>query len=114
MWSLIDDTPRGVTLHYIDCDLDKGLIIAQELDSDLNALETLKTTYDRLDFLAVEMFKKAFRYYRFWPQMQKQALGKGTYHTDKQGELLRKCIDDYDIKCDEFIRRYKEIVNVEK
>ena len=31
IWSIVDDTPRGVTLHYMDTSLDKGSIIAQKL-----------------------------------------------------------------------------------
>ena len=31
LWSLVEGTPRGVTLHYVDEGLDKGFIIAQKL-----------------------------------------------------------------------------------
>lgn len=60
MWSLIDQTPRGVTLHYIDNKLDKGFVIAQEMVPccDLRT-QTLKSSYDMLHEMAVEMFKKS-------------------------------------------------------
>ena len=34
IWSILEETPRGVTLHYIDAELDKGFVIAQEILED--------------------------------------------------------------------------------
>lgn len=97
IWSLIDNTPRGVTLHYIDSQLDKGYIIAQEMAPIYKvSTQTLKSTYDDLNRLAISLFKKAFNYFDFWREMKKQALGKGTYHTDAQGLKLRRYMDSYD------------------
>ena len=56
IWSLIDETPRGVTLHYMDEKLDKGNIITQQLIVD-GEDETLKSSYDNLDKAAKELFK---------------------------------------------------------
>jgi methionyl-tRNA formyltransferase len=46
-WSFYDDTPKGVTIHYVDKGIDTGPIIAQELivfDDDM----TLRQTYEIL------------------------------------------------------------------
>ncbi len=108
MWSLAEDTLRGVTLHYIDERVDKGWIIYQEIAPVGNIEEaTLRTTYNDLDKAAQEVFKKAFAFYRFWPEMAKQAEGKGTYHSDKQGEKLREHITSYDMSVKEFLKIIK-------
>lgn len=109
MWSILEGTPRGVTLHYINSELDKGEIIYQELvDIVEPKTATLKSTYDELDNYAMQVFKKAFKYYEYWPEMKKCAIGKGTYHTDKQGLFLRECINDYDESIEEFKKNYFE------
>lgn len=46
-WSFWDDTPKGITIHYIDEGIDTGDIIVQK-DLIFNDVETLKSTYDRL------------------------------------------------------------------
>lgn len=109
MWSIIEGTPRGVTLHYMDSRVDKGAVIAQELSSAVDIQkDTLKTSYDQLDELAVALFKKAFQYYDYWSEMKKQVLGAGTYHTDQQGIELRKFSGDFTITVEEFLERIKE------
>ena len=47
LWSFLEDTPKGVSIHYISSELDKGDLLLQkqiEYFSD----DTLRTTYDRL------------------------------------------------------------------
>lgn len=112
MWSFIDGTPRGVTLHYIDCRLDKGFIIAQEIVSICSdKSQTLRSTYNELHQAAIELFKKAFYYYDYWPEMKKQAIGKGTYHTDMQGKTLRENINSFDMLVSDFIVQLKNKEN---
>ena len=56
LWSFLEDTPKGVTIHYVDEDLDTGDIIAQKkLVFDVEH-ETLATTYAKLDAEIVELF----------------------------------------------------------
>ena len=106
IWSIVDGTPRGVTLHYIDADLDKGYIIAQRLVG-LKANDTLKTSYDNLNLNAIEMFKEAFKNYNFWSEMKKKPEGKGTYHSHADTKRLLDLIDSFDMKVSDFIERVK-------
>ena len=115
MWSLIEKTPRGVTLHYIDEYVDKGAIIYQEIipvSDKLNA--TLRSTYSELDMAAHEIFKKAFSFYSYWNEMRKVAIGKGTYHNDKQGKRLREVVDSFEMRIDDFIEKAEEYTEVKK
>ena len=107
LWSIIENTPRGVTLHYVDSSLDKGYIIMQSLVTDAvtNDCKTLASSYNCLDQAAKRMFKEAFQCYEFWPSMKKKAIGKGSYHSLKEGYLIKKVIDSYDITINEFRNR---------
>ena len=101
IWSIVDDTPRGVTLHYMDSRLDKGYIIAQEIIDECNESETLSSSYYELDRAAKSLFKKAFRYYKFWPSLKKSCLGNGSYHSLKDGERIKALIDTYSMSISE-------------
>ena len=104
MWSLLEHTPRGVTLHYIDEKVDQGQIIAQELVPLSDPIgATLRSSYDELDAAAQQLFLKAFAYYPFWEDMRKKALGNGTYHNDHQGIALREHISSFDMPVDAFV-----------
>lgn len=107
LWSILDDVPRGVTLHYVSPSLDKGDIIAQRL-VPLSTKDTLKTSYDALDKAAREQFQEAFQWVKDWPQMKKKPLGTGSYHSMKDGEFFHRIIDSYDMPVDKF-RRLVEI-----
>ncbi|MCR5796549.1 MAG: hypothetical protein K6G63_01330 [Eubacterium sp.] len=107
LWSIAESTPRGVTLHYMDAQLDKGYIIAQKLITDGDG-ETLSSSYNNLDYHALELFKEAFKYYEFWPEMKKKALGKGTYHSVKDTKRLNELIDSYDMRIDDFLNKLKD------
>lgn len=109
IWSLLDDTPRGVTLHYIDIELDKGDIIAQRFVVDGES-ETLRSSYDNLDIAAKELFKEAFTYYRFWPEMRKKAIGKGDYHSIMDGRKYRDMICSYEMPVSDFKRAVIDIL----
>ena len=103
IWSIVDGTPRGVTLHYVNTGLDKGDIIAQALVG-LEDTGTLKSSYDDLDRAAKQLFKEAFRHYGFWPEMRKRPLGIGSYHSVKDGAQIKSGIISYDMKVSDFHR----------
>ena len=106
LWSIIDGTPRGVTLHYMDKQLDKGYVIAQEIVDDCNdESETLASSYNNLDIAAKSLFKKAFKYYEYWPSLRKKCIGQGSYHSVKDGECLEKYINSYEMRIDN-LRHY--------
>lgn len=104
LWSILDGSPRGVTLHYVNAELDKGDIICQTLVMDIDgaADETLESAYDNLHGAALHMFQDAFRYYDFWPEMRKKALGKGSYHAVKDALKMKEAIRSYDVPISAF------------
>ena len=63
-WSIKENTPYGVTLHFIDEGIDTGPIIAQTR-AFYSSEDTLRTTYNRLRVLMVSLFKAC------WPELRK-------------------------------------------
>ena len=106
LWSLVEGTPRGVTLHYISAGLDKGDIIAQRLVTEGDG-ETLKSSYDNLDKNAREMFLEAFKDYDKWNELRHAPSGSGTYHSLKDGEKIKSVITSYDMKISDFLEALK-------
>jgi methionyl-tRNA formyltransferase len=82
LWSVIEETPPGVTIHYIDEGIDTGPIIAQKY-VPFQPGDTLKTSYDRLQSEMYELFK------REWPNIkQGQCTQVGSYHQMKDKKRI--------------------------
>lgn len=58
LWSFLEDTPKGVTIHYIDGYIDTGEIIAQEEVPFYYDTDTLRTTYLRLHERIEDLFMR--------------------------------------------------------
>ena len=108
LWSIVDKSPRGVTLHYMNASLDKGYIIAQEIVDDDDS-ESLASSYGNLDKAAKALFKKAFKYYEYWPSLKKECLGSGSYHSVQDGKTIKSVIDGYDLSITEYRRRLGDL-----
>ena len=65
LWSFLEDTPKGVTIHYLDEGVDTGDIITQRKVVFEHDGETLSTTYQRLQNEIIELFEEV------WPQIRK-------------------------------------------
>lgn len=67
MWSFLEDTPKGVSLHLMDEGLDTGPLLAQrEVGYDPD--DTLRTSYDRLSRAIEALFMEA------WPAIRSGAI----------------------------------------
>lgn len=80
VWSIVEQTPAGVTLHYIDSGVDTGDIISQR-KVEVEPVDTGLSLYRRLEKACVELFIEA------WPGISKgnapripQVGSEGTYH----------------------------------
>lgn len=63
VWSIIEGTPAGVTLHYIDPGVDTGDIIAQR-EVAVKSIDTGASLYRRLEYASLELLKE------IWPAVR--------------------------------------------
>lgn len=93
-WSFIEDTHKGVTIHYLDEGVDTGDIIAQneiEFDSER---ETLATSYEKLQAAIQDLFRQNWLSIKSGNcQRQKQVSG-GSTHKVKDKECLYHLLTD--------------------
>jgi methionyl-tRNA formyltransferase len=62
VWSIIEGTPAGTTLHYVNEGIDTGEIISQK-QIVTNITDTGETLYRRLESASVDLFKET------WPKI---------------------------------------------
>lgn len=84
LWSWLEGTPKGVTIHQIDPGMDTGPVyVQQEITSWEVAPRTLRTTHAQLSATLESLFV------RHWPSIHSGELlprpqtGKGTVHRDR-------------------------------
>lgn len=78
-WSIIDDTPAGVTYHLIDPGIDTGKIVAQQM-VEKNATDTGKSLYQKLTKAAYELFVTIWPSISRWNFSPKNQPDEGTSH----------------------------------
>lgn len=90
VWPIIENTPAGVTLHYIDAGIDTGDIISQK-EVHVNHTDTGETLYNKLEKAFEVLFSKC------WDKIKsneinriKQKNKNGSFHTSKDFEKLGK------------------------
>lgn len=109
VWSIVENTPAGVTLHYMDAEIDTGDIIARrKVDSDFS--DTGKDLYERLEDAQVDLFKEV------WPDVlsgdisiTEQSDDAGTYHRTSEFEELCKLDPDEEVKTKEFLDQLRAL-----
>lgn len=110
LWSFIDDTPKGITIHYIDEELDKGSIIVQkELFFDINT-ETFNTTYNKLNYEIKQLFYENWEYIKSKKVTAFKHDYLGTYHSMNDLKALQSKLDfSWNDNIKEFLIRYRKI-----
>jgi methionyl-tRNA formyltransferase len=79
LWSWIDDTPKGVTIHYIDEHVDTGDIIAQR-EVEFEHDETLASSYARLEAEMLRLFVEQWPLIRRGACERRPQQGAGSMH----------------------------------
>ena len=96
LWSWLDGTPRGVTIHYLDEGVDTGDIIARravDFSSTIDA-ETLATTYRRLQAEIAELFRNVWPTVRSGECERQRQRGLGSLHRMRDKELYSHLLVD--------------------
>ncbi|MEG6616508.1 formyltransferase family protein [Peptococcaceae bacterium 1198_IL3148] len=79
LWSFLEDTPKGVTIHYMDYKIDAGDILVQQEVGYLPN-DTLRTSYERLSHVIEGLFIKVWPQIRSGKQKSMPQPEGGTFH----------------------------------
>jgi len=93
-WSFVEDTPKGVTIHYLDEGVDTGDIIVQKEVKFESENETLATTYQKLHVEIQELFKNHWAEIKTGKCQRRKQTEKGGYHKVKDKECLSHLLVD--------------------
>lgn len=87
VWSIVEETPAGATLHYMDEGVDTGAIIAQrEVTKDL--ADTGKDLHEKLEDAQFELFTNTWEQIIADTVETTEQTGTGTYHKEREFEEL--------------------------
>ena len=111
VWSFLEDTPKGVTIHCIDEGIDTGKIIVQKevaIDEDR---ETLKSSYEFLHAEMRSLFKETWDQIKSGAIMPRDQEGHGTLHFMRDFVKIEPLIKEkgWDTPISELKRRYAVI-----
>jgi methionyl-tRNA formyltransferase len=110
-WSFVDNTPKGVSIHYIDKGIDTGDIILQK-EVQISIRDTLQTSYaclkDEIENLFIQNWEDIL-YHRLLPI--KQTKISGSFHTIRQTKdfMLKYGIDNWDIPLEQLMQKIDDM-----
>jgi methionyl-tRNA formyltransferase len=108
IWSFIEGTPCGVTIHEIDSGVDTGNILVQEkIDFDYKE-ETLFSSYIKSNQKIQELLKENWKRIKANKIKARKQLGKGTFHLSKDLEGYKSIID-YNDTIEIFLKKVNEL-----
>lgn len=96
LWSFIEDTPKGVTIHLIDQGLDTGNILLQKEINIDERNETLESSYILLHETIQKLFRENWEKLREGQISSKPQPSGGTIHYVKNLERLQSLIGKLD------------------
>lgn len=94
VWSFIENSPKGVTIHRVSAGLDEGdILLQEEVKFDIKR-ETFQTTYQKLNEEIVRLFTQNFdKLITNTITPIPQDLSTGSYHTMSDLKKLRNKVD---------------------
>lgn len=109
IWSLVEGTPAGVSIHYMVEEIDEGPIIDKK-EVRVETQDTARTLYDRLSHEMIELFKKN------WPDIvneevetEEQDLNEGTTHYERELADLCELKMGEKVKVGDFIEKLRAL-----
>lgn len=108
IWPLVDDTPAGVSVHYMNSEMDQGPIIDRK-EVRVYPDDTAKDLHERLSFEQFEQFKD------IWPDIKEGVEGTeqrpedGTKHVREDLDKISEIDLEETIDVREFINRLRAL-----
>lgn len=94
IWSFIEDTPKGVTIHHLDAGIDTGDIIAQQALIFDTENETLATSYAKLQSTIQALFRQHWSSIKNGTAKRVKQTGTGSFHRVKDFTQLNEQLSD--------------------
>lgn len=111
IWSFIDHTPKGVTIHRVSARVDQGDIICQQECVFDERKETFESAYCKLHRTIVELFQQNWEDLKRGTYQLRVQQGKGSYHNKKDlEELMDRCPFSWSDSIADFMERYDRTV----
>ncbi|MBW4459621.1 MAG: formyl transferase [Nodosilinea sp. WJT8-NPBG4] len=79
LWSFLENTSKGVTIHFLDPGIDTGNILLQE-EIYFSKDETLKTSYGKLSNLALDLLNRSWGKIRLGEIKDYEQSSRGSFH----------------------------------
>ncbi len=109
IWSLVDGTPAGISIHYMVENIDEGPIIDRK-EVRVEPQETARTLYDRLTRQMVELFKQNWlNIVEGSFEAEEQDLSEGTTHYQRELEDLCELKMGEEVKVGNFLERLRAL-----
>lgn len=110
LWSFLENTRKGVTIHRIDEGLDTGEILLQkEVFFDENK-ETLKSSYIKLHKEIQRLFRENWNEIKNNEIASKPQVGDGSFHFVRESQAIERIINSWDINISELKKKHKELI----
>jgi methionyl-tRNA formyltransferase len=93
LWSVLEDTPAGVTIHHVDPGLDTGDIIAQR-ELHFSDDETLASSYAALQDAMTELFVATWPAIRAGTAPRHPQTGPSTSHRSRDRAAVEHLLTD--------------------
>jgi UDP-2,4-diacetamido-2,4,6-trideoxy-beta-L-altropyranose hydrolase len=94
IWSFLESTPKGITIHSIDKDIDTGDILLQKEIFINENIETLRTSYERMHREIQDLFKTNWWKLRVGKVVPKKQTSGGTLHYKKDNSLFESLLKE--------------------
>lgn len=107
-WSFIEDTPKGITIHYIDEGIDTGAILLQKEIKFDESKETFLSTYNYLNCEIVNLFITNWDLIKQKKILVHRTEENGTYHSMKNFiEFTKNNPIDWDVNISSYKNKIK-------
>ena len=93
LWSFLENSPKGVTIHVIDEGLDTGAILCQKSIA-FNGQHTLASSYSLLKYEIEDLFIKNWGRLKSGEVKAIPQTGAGSYHSSRDKQKFSKHLTD--------------------
>ena len=107
IWSFIDDTPKGVTIHVLEKGLDTGRLLLQEEVTFDEETETLASSYNKLQETIVDLLVSNLEDILDGNIVPTEQKGEGSYHRTSD---LKALLNGREIDYNMTIKQFKEFI----